>query len=62
MAKRKLADFLPKDSNQNKILIQAKIDEDLHSKVKSQMQVDNITWHELIIASLKFYLDEKKAD
>ena len=61
MAKKKLADYLPKNVDETTILIQAKINPELHTKVKSQMKTDNISWHELIVASLEYYLDEKKA-
>lgn len=53
-------DYLPKKEAQ-RVLIQAKVSQDLHQEVKNKMEKDNITWQELIVASLKRYLDERKA-
>lgn len=61
MAKKKITDFLPDKSGEVLVLVQAKIDEDLHIKVRALMSDDNITWNELIEASLRCYLEEKKA-
>lgn len=61
MAKKKIIDFLPKNAEFDRVLIQAKIDQSLHAKVKQQMNADNITWNDLICASLLCYLEEKKA-
>lgn len=52
-------DYLPKKDAQ-KVLIQAKISPELHSEVKAKMDKDGITWQDLIVASLKRYLDERK--
>lgn len=53
-------DYLPKKDAQ-KVLIQAKISPELHAEVKAKMDKDGITWQDLIVASLKRYLDERKA-
>lgn len=50
--------YLPK-KNSEKTLIQAKIDSNLHAEVKALMEADEITWQDLIVASLKRYLDER---
>lgn len=51
--------YLPKKEG-NKTLVQAKLPIDLHLKVKEKMDKDGITWQDLIVASLKRYLDERK--
>jgi len=60
MKKTTLDDYLPK-KDANKILIQAKVSSDLHALAKAAMDKDDITWQDLIVASLKRYLDERKA-
>lgn len=60
MSKKTIDDYLPK-KEQTTVLIQAKISPDLHLKTKEQMSKDNITWNDLLVASLKRYLDERKA-
>ena len=55
-----LNDYLPKKVTE-KILIQAKVPADIHALVKAKMFQDDLTWQDLIVASVKRYLDEKKA-
>jgi hypothetical protein len=60
MKNRTLNDYLPK-KDANKVLIQAKIGSDLHALVKAAIDSDDITIQDLVVASLKRYLDERKA-
>jgi hypothetical protein len=58
-AVKTIDDYLPKKDSE-KVLIQAKVPSDLHARVKKAMDADDITWQELIVASLERYLDERK--
>lgn len=59
-AAKTIDSYLPKKDS-HKMLVQAKLSSDLHAQVKKCMDVDGITWQDLIVASLKRYLDERKA-
>ena len=59
MKAKTIKDYLPKKDSK-KVLVQAKISEDLHEQLKLSMESDGITWQDLIVASLKRYLDERK--
>lgn len=57
----KLSDFLPKNGvPPMSVLVQAKIDKDLHKKVKELMPSD-VGWQELITAACKLFVDEKSS-
>lgn len=53
-------DYLPKKETET-VLVQAKIGKELHTIVKEMMDQDGITWQDLLVASLKRYIDERKA-
>lgn len=57
---KKITDYLPKTST-NTVLVQAKIDNELHASVKQRMKTDNIGWHDLIEAACKMYVNEKQS-
>lgn len=57
---KKITDYLPK-SNLSTVLVQAKIDSELHANVKQKMKSDNIGWHDLIEAACKMYVNEKQS-
>lgn len=56
-----LLKYLPEKKQQDRVLVQAKVDADIHTKAKAAMKKDGITWQDFIVASLKRYLDERKA-
>lgn len=56
-----LTDYIPEKKDKTKVLVQAKLAPDFHEKVKRKLDKDKITWQDLIVASLKRYLDERKA-
>lgn len=59
MKAKTIQDYLPKRKPE-RVLIQAKIEEKVHSVLKTQLEKDGITLQDLLNASIIRYLDEKK--
>lgn len=55
---KSITDYIP--TEEEKVLIQAKIDKSLHTAVKAQLDKDGLGWTDIMVASLKKYLDESK--
>jgi len=58
MSKKKLTDFIEKEEKPDLVLIQAKIDKDLHGKAKVKMDAKNLTWNDVMTAALKMLVAE----
>ena len=61
MAKKtKITDYLPQ--HENTLLVQAKIKEALHRKVREKLKAQGCTLQDLIVASFEKYLTESQGE
>ena len=61
MAKKtRITDYLPQQ--ETTLLVQAKIKETLHRKVKDKLKSQNCTLQDLIVASFEKYLTESQGE
>ncbi len=49
-------EYMPK--KQEEVLVQAKVDKELHEKVKAVLEKEGWTWHEFVNGLLNKYLDD----
>lgn len=57
---KSIADYLPKKQTE-RVLVQGKVPPEIHALAITALKADGITMQDFIVASLKRYLEERKA-
>lgn len=57
--KKGILSHIPKENDIEYAMVQARVPAVLHAQAYQQMKRDNLTWRQLIAASLRTYLEER---